>query len=319
MKFSIDPQASLRHYEITEVLKRKFKQEGGLELPNQIGSDLHIGSDGFSIRNSFSSLQIAQLGFELQSAASPKHEYQATKYFKGRFHDQTLVGFPLWGLIDQNKGAPVEAGLVTRSMYISELEDLFLNHSLASTLKENSFHGFVTFSFWLEGDRFHLSRLELSIPYLGMFNFFECVRGPIGEFLCSDSPDHVHETWVCNLHLSRHPWPELHQSSRLEILNLGSNIEKHFWHFDLEQVPGTQDFFTNSTLVGCATSYNQDLSKACSLAETTCKVLHLPHAQFRTDAEVDTLHKLKRLERFFGGISNVREPNYSGYQGREKT
>lgn len=302
------------HPEIFFALLRRFKQEGCTTVLNSSEADLVTDSSGFTIHGYHPNI----FNFEFQPAASPKHEYQVTKYFKGNFHDQTLVGFPLWGLMDQNKGAPVEAGLVTKSMYISELEDLFLNKELLTFLDQSSFHGFVTFSFWLDKDRFHLSRLEFGIPYMGIFNFLECVRGPISEFIISPSPDYIHESWVCNLHLSRHPWPCLHHDSLLEILNLGSNIEKHFWHFDLDQVPGTQDFRTEATLIGCATSWNADLAKACSLAETTCKVLHLPHAQFRTDSFTDTTHKLNRLERFFGGIPNVSEPNHSSDQSGEK-
>ncbi len=203
----------------------------------------------------------------------------------GGWADQTLVGFPIFGMMNQNLGAQENVGFASRYVSESCADVYFENPGLQDTLKQIKYSGFVSTLLWCEED-VHIVKIATGIPFLGSFNFVEGVPGKITDFFTDPFGNRLLESWVVSLLLTRFPYPLDKRSERVFIKGLTESVERHFWMLSGQK--HRKSTFTDETLVGIATAWAPSLYRAARRAESTCWNLQFPLKQFRTDVDEET-------------------------------
>jgi len=204
-------------------------------------------------------------------------------WFDRTFRHQILMGTPYAHLMNEGLGPVAETGMVSRFVSGENVERLFNNEHLLTTLKERNYIGFVSFglhtSYNLD-ELYKVVYLCTGVPYYGMFNVLEGIPGRLIEYLTGDV-EILQESWTCSQLLSRAPWPYQEEAERAYIEGLNPGVEKHFYWGDVHRHKRT--LYTDSTRVGVSSSWATNLPEACRRVLRTLRNLKVPLAQYRTD------------------------------------
>ena len=225
------------------------------------------------------------LGFS--SPASSPMSCFVFRFFEGgsaSWRPQALLGLPIETLANDDLGPRCEAGLVCR--YVDPGLDrlgFLWTPELEAVLREMSYCGFVSFGLFLpyDGLDVRLCSLQTGIPFNGIFNVLEGVKGRTVEFFTGES-SWLQESWTVNLTLSRHPWPTVPPVPvRTFIKGLNREVLKHLRLFDT--VSFRDSCYSDSLLLGCASAWALQFPEAIRRATRTLRSLDIEDKTFRTD------------------------------------
>lgn len=208
-----------------------------------------------------------------------------TRYWhQGKWHNQTAIGFPVLGFMNDNLGVPIPIACGIRFVKDSPpelFENVYIQELLNKSITSNSqipFSGFVTFG--MTHDK--LLFIQKGVPCYGLFALLEGLTCRVEQFLTEPFSHVFRPRWyVANL-VSRSPFPVSHSANRTLISGLVPRVEQHFWCFAPAAVQ-KQSFYTSSALVGVATAWSDTLLDACSRALITCQNVRVENKQYRTD------------------------------------
>lgn len=226
-----------------------------------------------------------KLGF---NETAEEGEYFFSRIFhEGKFDDQTILSFPIKGMMNGGLGKPIVTGSASRYLPSFIVSRLFEeNAQLLAGLQGAEWSGFVTLEMF-EGK---VKDVWFGIPEPFLFNVIEGVKGPLLDWL--RNPTRLMEYWSVALHLSRYPFPFENWARKIKVEGLG----KHF--LDWEDLEVNQ---STSSFLGWATAWSRELIGAVHLAEEVCGRIELPSGywkQYRTDAKRSVKDQLDKVRYF---------------------
>jgi len=204
------------------------------------------------------------------------------KWLDQEWRHQTILGIPVYGMMNENLGAQACAGLGTRFVRSTQFDDLFNNEELLSTLKAMQYNGFVSFSLSLSLDTnslFKIVSVQTGFPFHGLFNALEGISGRTVEYFTGEKTT-LKESWVMGLLLSRWPYPQ-NVSTRSIISGVTTDMEKHLWLFGVERFKNS--IYTDNTKVGWVTAWSPTLTEANRRVLRTARNIDFEDKQYRTD------------------------------------
>lgn len=223
----------------------------------------------------FPHILVKAMGYDLGMDDPPG--FLAFRWFDtDRWRDQIMVGFPLRTLMNDGLGVPDEAGMACRFTDDPTLDSMFRNEGLEQSLNESRHCGFVTLDV---SPNMRVRNIQAGVPYRGFFNALEGVQGKITDWIVNEEV--LLESWTTNLLLTRYPYPFKMEAGRVFLKNFSQEIERHFWLFDASG--HRKSLYTDSTMIGVATSWSPTLTEACRRTIRTLNNICLPNKQFRTD------------------------------------
>lgn len=221
-------------------------------------------------------------------------EFIVFKWFNGEWMDQTLIGIPLVGMMNGDLGKDLSAGLASRYIENDKIYGLFHREELEGMLREMNYTGFVSICVRMNNGSPLVVRLILGVPFCGMLNALEGVSGKLSSFLTDPFNNPLLESWVAGIVLSRFPFPFQIETERVFINGLTPEVEKHFWTFNVGSF--RKSFFTESTIIGYATSWSPMLNEANRRTLRTCKTIKVEFKQYRTDLAFMLSRKWAKLK-----------------------
>jgi len=220
--------------------------------------------------------QVTNALFE-NTCPNPKPFYYLSRWFDSYngFSPQTLVCFPVYGMMNGDLGRNVCTGIGLR--YVDENsseEELF--ERLKDILGKMHHNGFVSLAFSKTGS---LAGVYTYMPFNGLQTALEGVKGRLSEYFAE--PYLLQQSWAVGLLLTVYPYPfEEHTKERV-FFEVNENVRKHLW------LPFTKhsgkSSYTDRSVIGLSTAWHPSLSEANRRATRTCKRLTLEEKQYRTD------------------------------------
>lgn len=221
---------------------------------------------------------ITLLGYEFST--SPADFFLSRHYdIESGWSSQILLGILIHGLQEGNRSFPTLAGVCTSFVHGQILQSLFERREIEDLLGELNHSGFV--SILLSSEDGKVCGLETQLPGTGIYNVLEGRSQTTAGFL-KDQGQILKESWTSTLVLSRWPYPLEDPNPVSEILGLTEEVERHFWLGDHLEQNGR--FWTQSNLIGVASSWGRTLSESSNRAVITCGNIGVEGSQYRTDA-----------------------------------
>lgn len=243
-------------------------------------------------------------GYDASSARRP--EFFLSKWFDriAGWGDQTLIGIPLYGLMNNNLSVQVPVGSALRYINKSPLSDMFSNVRLEKLLHDASFTGFV--SIWLIlGDSPLVTNISTFLPFYSLFAVIEGCTSKISDFLSGTS--RLRESWTVSLLVSRWPFPAEGPVERVNVNGLHNEVLRHFWTPYVHS--HRKSYYTDNTLIGIATSWSPHLREANRRSVRTAGAIQVENKQYRTDlASVVQITWARIVEA--GLLANQAEDNH---------
>ena len=253
----------------------------------------HLELEGYEVEETesnpivFAGLALGSMGYT-EGREAP---YVVQRYFKKKWHKQTLVGIPLDFLMNGDLGPQALVGFASRYVVSPKIVELLENEALTVALAESGYEGFVHIGFDLDGNVLHIK----ACPHeLGLYAALEgCPKG-IGEFIAKPMETRLLESWAVALLVSRYPFPHADKAVRVTLEGLSPKIEEHFWSWNLAR--WKRSWSTEGTKIGIATGWGQKLYEACDRSLRTCRAIRCIGMQYRTDTHEIISHKWEELK-----------------------
>ena len=274
---SIGHQMSLEGDEVTTLGMVPDKVNGfdfiltDTRLPPQ---DLPvIGGD-----EDFPSSVVQAMGYDVTKGPSNFIVIKWFDYVNG-WSDQTIIGIPLIGLMNESLGPPTPTGIALRYSNDSPLTQLFSITSLSNGLHQMRHTGFVTITCTLTPSNYMVTGISTHVPYHGLFAILEGTSDRLSDFFLD--PTHLKESWTAAILVTRYPFPHQAHSSRAFIKGLTDEVLRHLWMPFVTSHRNSH--FLDNTLVGISTAWSPHLTEANRRALRTCRAIQLDQKQYRTD------------------------------------
>jgi hypothetical protein len=269
-------------------LSRHLSDEGDVLVPSENQAELSIIQPTRTIPG----MILSELGYPLVALDNEEPTHTLTRFWdvkRGEFFNQLILGLPILGLMNENLGPQVLVGLITKFLNPFPLGEILGYEGIKDILRTWKYSGFVFAT--MCGDKVHT--IQLGLPYGGIFNVCEYVRGKLSEWW--KEPKELREEWAVSTLVSRSPFPYVSNGSVEEatVENLTKNIEKHFWLLEHRVIRGT--VYSTSSRVGFASAWGRDLEDASFRCLMTCRNLRIPAKQHRTDLVDEAMRKLSQL------------------------
>lgn len=194
-------------------------------------------------------------------------------YTEGEFSQQTYVGIPLIGVMNDSNGAKVPVGLVGRYVRPELFSWLFQEDGLLSFLKELNYSGFITYKLaWND-----VVGLQTGVPYWGIYGILEGVRGAkISDWL--SRPFRLYETWTASVLVSRFPYPGKDTGERTSV---GGLEGEHTWVLGGDEFKGVR--MTGETEIAVVTWADGVINEMARGVRRVCQEIKIEGVQYRTD------------------------------------
>jgi len=147
-----------------------------------------------------------------------------------------------------------------------------------------SYCGFISFSLGINPKsevKMEVRSVAFGVPYFGIFNALEGVKGRMVEFFSGSVPVLL-ESWTTSLALSRSPFPYEMVGTKTHVGGVSPEVERHLTLLDSVRVKGST-FVTSGTLVGVSSAWAHEMSESVRRAVRTLRGVELPDKQYRTD------------------------------------
>jgi hypothetical protein len=194
---------------------------------------------------------------------------------------QEFVIFPIYGLMDGNKGADVCVGCGGRAL-IKELHHLsdpiYANEP---AMKELGWRGFVTLVCVVDGDGLRVCELCNYIPWGGMYGMFEMISGDLIQHLINPV-DRLWESWFVSSLVSIYPYPTLPTSPNFSFDPIEFEARKHCWYRVDKQ---NRKWSCEGGVVGFASAWGKTIKEVNTRILGTCDSITIPRIQYRTDLD----------------------------------
>ena len=212
--------------------------------------------------------------------------FTVTKWYNssGEWNDQTIIGTPLLGLMNNNLSKNIVTGYALHLSNSSPLQDLFLNTKLREVLSTWHHTGFVTFILALLDTKYIILELVTGLPFHGILPLLEGRKEKISSFFLDEQS--LMESWCVGIKLTRFPWPHRDAGERVFFRPLSDEAQDHFWSSTITTTGKV--CYVDSTTIGYSTGWSPSLSEANRRARRTCKQLPCKEKQYRTDLASQT-------------------------------
>lgn len=220
--------------------------------------------------------QVTKAMFE-NTCPNPSPFYYFSKWFDSYngFSPQTLVCFPVYGMMNHDLGHPVPTGIGLR--YIENPPSEFSNVQLLKVLKAMKHNGFVSLSFNKTGS---IAGVYTYMPLNGLLAALEGAPSRISEFFAE--PCLLRQSWVIGILLTVYPYPFQSRLPERMFVDIHDDIRKHLWLSNMKHT--SSGSYTDSSVVGFSTAWHPHLSNANRRAVRTCNALQdVKEKQYRTD------------------------------------
>lgn len=267
-------------------LSHHLKLEGNELVTDEQSPELIISESNSGIHDKrfvysnikFPHLILKALGLDILSS---KTSYFFTKWYdyeKG-WSPQLFLGIPVHGLMDGGLGAPEVTACCGRYVEGYNTPTIFQEDVLKGFLNDLNCKSFVSVEYSHDHE---IVSIRTGVPFNGLYNLLEGVKGSIGEFLLDPFQNRLIESWTTNLLVTRHPFPAVRSADKITIHHVTPEVEKHVWFFDV--VRFRRAISTTDTKVACVTAWGVDLFESNKRALRTAFGLNIPYKQFRLDA-----------------------------------
>jgi len=190
--------------------------------------------------------------------------------------DQLIILIPIFGVMNEGLGAGVCTGAALRYINHSILQERFSNEVLTGILQKQRHTGFVSIGLSEEGESVDVS---YGIPFYGNLIVLEGCKQRLSEFFTNQVP--LMESWAVGLLVTRFPFPAKQSEERIFIEGISRSIQKHLVTPFVESYK--HSFYTDSTIVALATTWDLRLVDANKRAVSIARSLLFGEKQFRTD------------------------------------
>lgn len=289
---------------LRNALEKKFRDEGDDVLEK--GHEEHI-----VLKNEVLPLSVLEaLNFETMSPLDPTEGFILFRYWNGkRWHRQTLIGFPVVGMMNENLGTLLPTGMVTNYLNLRDFPkfwERFENNAFIDVLKGMSYKGFVTLVHELTPDGLDgVTSCILGIPRMALFSMLEGCPFRISEFLINPIDTMLLESWSAVVKVTRSPWPYAEPNDTVTVKGLGKRIRKHFWLSFLDSQK--REYLSKKGLLGFASGWSQELQDAVRRALKSCRTLSCKNIQYRTDLTPRIMSRWTKV-RQIASLSFQKEP-----------
>lgn len=275
------------------AFERHVVNEGDEALPVQSNDVLVVG--GICCDNEIPGMVLSDLGYPLVSKHDEIPTHVLTRWWGGtrweyseKQPSQLIISIPIFGLMNENLGPQVPVGLVSNFGNPSPLGEILSYPRVEDILRTWEYTGFVSAT--MCGDR--IQKIEVGVPYGGIFNIMEYVKGKLSEWW--KEPKELRKLWAVSSLVSRVPYPIEGRTTEAEIEGLTKNVEKHFWLLDHRVIRGS--VYSTSSRVGYATAWGGTLEEAAHRVLVTCRNLWVSGKQYRTDLAWEGERVWRKLE-----------------------
>lgn len=217
------------------------------------------------------------LGYSLTEKEG--YDYFLTKIFDEDWGEGVFLGIPIRGLMNEDCGAQVTSACWVKGIDSGYLESFFKCGHLENTLRHMKFTGPVSILF-NSYDR-KVTSVMTGMPTLGFYALAENIKGKISEFGVAPCGVLVRKSWGLAALFSRYPYPFQVQTTEAPLHGLALSVERHFWVARGKRYKGV--FYTRETGMGVASAWGHSTGVASSRVLRTCRALHVPDRQYRTD------------------------------------
>jgi hypothetical protein len=270
----------------SHALRRRFQLQE--ETLTAISPEILIPNDWYDtpVPDSFVSLFYK----DVFRADVPSHYF--VRYWAGDWHPQTAVLIPIYGLMNENLGHEVITGCGIRFIP-NPPEWMFENTGLTGMVQGmKNWQGFLSIG---TKDSRSVCSLKRGVPGYGLFALMEGLKCRLGSFV-ADPLKHLFTEWwwYGGQIVTRFPYPYASSGDKVLVEGLGGAVERHFWSFAPTGVL-KESFYTTYTAIGVATAFarkvglgdedvvTSDPSTVQNFLNQTCRSIHVPRKQHRTD------------------------------------
>ncbi|MHA1666407.1 MAG: hypothetical protein ACTSW7_03450 [Candidatus Thorarchaeota archaeon] len=261
--------------DIAQLLEHRIKEDGDFVVAE--GEDLFVSSSNYTNTIFCGFVKIPELlksSYELTK--KKKHDFVVSKWYDGKWSCQTLIGFMLPTLMNNNLGVECDTGYAGR--YIDDKEEKF-SSLFSSQLILPFYQGFVSFLCCVEESSISVNDIFFGLPGGGFFATLEGVKNRVSNFLIGETP-RLQESWIASLLLSRYPFPSTQKKDRIFIDEISLSKLKHLY---LAEYKHTKSHFVDGNFLGYATAWGKSLSGTGKRVLSTLDSIEAKEKQYRTD------------------------------------
>ena len=190
--------------------------------------------------------------------------------------EQLIISIPVYGMMENNRGANVLSGMALRYIDNSPLSKLFDNILLSDTLKQQRHTGFVSIGITENGVA---CDVEYGIPWGGNLVVLEGCQQRLAEFFTC--PERLMESWSVGIYVTRYPFPFVKNGDRIHIEGLSKTTQKHIYTPFVEHYRNSS--YTDNTMLALCTSWDKRLIDANKRALSLCDKIIVDEKQYRSD------------------------------------
>jgi len=239
----------------------------------------------FSFGTSVPKIGLELMGYNTKPLED--HEYRSFFVIKmydpiQGFGDQTVIALGLDGMMNRGLGLNVNQGYALR--YVPEGEGsrmLTENDELRSFLQKTHHNGFVCLEGRVSKGHVYVHAVTTDVPPGILYGLALGVSTRLSQFFLEHT--HLRETWVCSLMLTRYPYPFSLVDDRAFLTIDRRDVLEYI------QTPfvrkARNSMFTDSTIIGYATSWDTHLNDASKRVLASARHLHVSNLQYRTDMD----------------------------------
>ncbi|KKN28981.1 hypothetical protein LCGC14_0848780 [marine sediment metagenome] len=266
-------------------LKHHLVLEGSTLVNNQENPELTISESQRVVHDKTVIYSHVKFPHAILKALELNVVFSQCKYFFTKWYDyekgwgkQVFLGIPIWGIMDGNLGKCEATGVCGRYVKNDQCPDIFLSDKLQTFLNDLRCRSFVSVEFSADNE---ISGIQTGVPYGGLYNLLEGVKGSILEFLLNPFENRLIESWTSNVLLTRYPWPFGEVADKISIHGVTPEVEAHVWFYEVERF--RRSIVSKSSTIARITAWGWELRESNKRVLRTAFDLRVPFKQFRLD------------------------------------
>jgi len=261
--------------DIAQLLGHRIKEDGDFVVMDK--EDLLISSLNYTntIFCGFTKVpELLKASYDLTKRKNC--DFIVSKWYDGKWSCQTLIGFVLPTLMNNNLGVECDTGYTGR--YVDDSKNIF-SSLFSSQLILPFYQGYVSFFCSIEEKELMVNDIFFGLPGGGFFATLEGVKNRVSNFLIGETP-RLQESWIISLLFSRYPFPLKQKRDRVFVDNLSLSKLKHLFLAEYKQ---TKSHFVDGNFLGYATAWGKSLSNTGNRVLSTLDSIEVKEKQYRTD------------------------------------